>query len=71
MAFKYVKISRRILYFNNSLPINIFYRMSTNSKMNVFDRQAKRKQRNRSALAENYKEYESIKEEVGFLLPDK
>ena len=42
----------------------VFSSKASEDIMNVFDRSAKRMQRNRTALAENYAVYDYIKDEV-------
>jgi len=46
-------------------------RPSSDNVMNVFDRNAKRTQRNRTALLESYDMYDYIKEEIGWRMADR
>ncbi|XP_046355817.2 arginine-hydroxylase NDUFAF5, mitochondrial-like [Haliotis rufescens] len=43
----------------------------SDSPMNVFDRKAKRIQKNRTALMEDYRVYEYLKEEIGYRVADR
>lgn len=51
--------------------ITVSATVNQESVMNVFDRMAKRKQRNRTAFLENYSVYDYIKDEVGWRLADR
>ncbi|KAK2167192.1 hypothetical protein LSH36_31g02060 [Paralvinella palmiformis] len=41
------------------------------STLNVFDRKAKRQQKNRTAFMDNYNVYEYVKEEIGYRMADR
>ena len=55
----------RTSVFRSSL-VQSYATSSQESVLNVFDRNAKRKQRNRTAFMDNYNVYEYVKEEVSF-----
>ena len=50
----------------NTAMRRLYATSSGESVLNVFDRKAKRQQRNRSAFLENYSVYDYVKEEVSY-----
>lgn len=69
----FIKIGKKILLIDKRSFSSTAFRNAekyTNS-LNIFDRESKRRQKNLTCAAANYKDYEYVKSEVGYRVADR